>query len=135
MASSAWETINNNRRREPRHKVRLTASVSLIGQEIEESQTTTVLAYTRDISKAGLCLVMPSSHMGCHNLEEGNHVLRIVLVLPAGTSVRMEGQLMYCLPFDAEGFGGGYLSGVKLTESSPEDYTLYHDFIETLNRR
>ena len=126
--ASAWETISNNRRRETRYKVRLTASVSIV-EEAEENQWPTVLAYTRDVSREGMCLVMPSSRMGCHNLEEANHVLRVILVLPSGVSIGLECQLVYCTTYTAES-EAGYLAGVKITEINLEDRTVYNELID-----
>lgn len=130
MASSAWETIRNNRRREPRYRVRLMASVSVI-EQIEESRWATVLSYTRDVSREGLCLIIPSSRMGCHNLEEANHVLQVVLVLPDGASVTLDGQLIYCTVYNAEP-ETGYLAGVKIAEINSEDRARYDEFIDSL---
>jgi hypothetical protein len=126
----AWETISNNRRRETRYSVRLTASVSIV-EEGEEYQWPTVLAYTRDVSREGLCLVMPSSRMGCHNLKEADHVMRVILVLPSGVSIDLESQLVYCTTYTA-GSEAGYLVGVKITEINSEDRTVYEDFIDGL---
>jgi PilZ domain len=128
--ASAWETISNNRRREPRYRIRLTASVSIV-EGVEANQWATVLAYTRDISREGLCLIMPSSRMGCHNLEEANHVLQIRLVLPNGVGLKLESQLVYCITSASES-EVGYLAGVKITEFGPDDHTIYNDFIDGL---
>ena len=130
--ASAWETISNNRRREPRYRVRLTVSVSIV-EETEENQWATVLAFTRDVSREGLCLVMPSSRMGCHNLEEADHVLRVILVLPEGVSITLESRLAYCTTYVSES-EAGYLAGVKITEINSVDRTIYDDFIAGLSR-
>jgi hypothetical protein len=131
--ASAWETISNNRRREPRYRVRLTASVSTI-EETEENRWATVLAYTRDISRKGLCLFMPSSGMGCHNLEGATHALRVILVLPNGVSITLESQLIYCTTYTVES-ESGYLAGVKITEISSVDRATYEDFMASLSMK
>lgn len=128
--ASAWETISNNRRRETRYRVRLTASVSIV-EGMEKDKWPTVLAYTRDVSREGLCLVMPSSRMGCHNLEEANPIMRVILVLPSSVSVRLESRLVYCTTYTAVS-DAGYLAGVKITEINSEDRRLYEDFINGL---
>lgn len=128
--ATAWEIISTNRRRETRYGVRLTASVSIV-EEGEEHQWPTVLAYTRDVSREGLCLVMPSSRMGCHYLEDANHVMRVILVLPDGVSVRLESQLVYCTTYTVES-EAGYLAGVKITEINSQDRMVYDDFINRL---
>jgi PilZ domain len=130
--ASAWETIRSERRREPRYKVSLRASVSLIGPETEESRGSTVLAHTRDVSKEGLCLVMPDAGMGPHDLDEGGHGVLIVLMLPAGDSVKLEGRLAYCTPLEADEPAAGCLAGIRITALGPADRAAYHDFIDSL---
>lgn len=130
--ASAWETISNNRRRKSRYKVSLKASISLVEKESKESQWTTVLARTRDISREGLCLIMPSADMGCHHLGEGNYVVRIMLVLPTEANIKLEGQLVYCLPFKASEYAG-YLVGVKITELSVGDRIIFNELIDSLH--
>jgi hypothetical protein len=131
MASSAWETISNNRRREPRYRVRLTASISIV-EDIEEKQWASVFAYTRDISREGLCLLIPSSRVGHHNLEEDNHTFSIMLVLPTVGSIKLESRLVYCTRYAAES-EAGYLAGVRITKISSVDYATYEDFINSLS--
>ena len=130
--ASAWETISSDRRREPRHKVSLRASVSVAEPDAEESLRVTVLAHTRDVSREGLCLVMPSSRLGSHSLDEGGRAVLIVLVLPAGDSVKLEGRLAYCTPLKEDEPAAGCLAGVQITALAPEDHAAYHDFIDTL---
>jgi hypothetical protein len=133
--ASAWETISNNRRREPRYRVSLTASVSLIGKETDDAQWMTVLARTRDISREGLCLILPSAVLGSDDLNEGAHLLRVVLGLPSGEGIMMEGRLVYCRPFKTARFGGEYLAGINLTAIGPLARSAYEDFIDSLERR
>ncbi len=130
---SAWDTINNkNRRHMPRHKVRLSASVSLIETETDESEWPSVLAYTRDISQAGMALVVPSLQMGCHDLNKGDYVLRVILAISAETSVRILARLIHCGLFNQDELGIGYLIGVNIEEMSGEDRVLYDEFIGSL---
>jgi hypothetical protein len=130
--ASAWETIRSERRQEPRYKVRLRASVSVIAPEMGESPAATVLAHTRDVSKDGLCLVMPAARMGPHNLDQGGHDVLVVLVLPAGDSVKLEGRLAYCTPLKADEPAAGCLAGVQITALDTADRAAYHDFIDSL---
>ena len=131
--SSAWDTINsNNRRLGPRHKVRLSASVSLIETETDESEWPSVLAYTRDISRGGMALLVPSLQMGCHELDKGDYVLRIVLALSAEASIRTTARVVHCGLFNQDESGIGYLIGVNIEEISAEDQALYDEFISSL---
>ena len=132
VMASAWETIRSERRREPRYQVSLRASVSVIEPETVKSGGATVLAHTRDVSKEGLCLVMPAARMGLHNLDEGGHAVLIVLVLPAGDSVKLEGRLTYCTPLKADEPAAGCLAGIQITALGPADRAAYHDFIDSL---
>ena len=130
--ASAWETIRRDRRREPRHKVSLRASVSVIEAVTEQSQGEVILAQTRDVSRDGLCLVLPSSRLGPHDLSEGDHTVLIVLALPSGESVKMEGRLAHCLPLPGGAPEAGCLAGFQITRLSAEDRDAYHDFINSL---
>jgi hypothetical protein len=130
--ASVWETISSERRQGPRHKVSLRASVSVIEPETGESRGAAVLAHTRDVSADGLCLVMPAARMGPHNLDEGGHAVLVVLVLPAGHSIKIEGRLAYCTPLKADEPAAGCLAGIQITALSPEDRAAYHDFMDTL---
>lgn len=125
--ASAWETIRRDRRQEPRHKVSLMASVSVIEAATGQSHGDVVLAQTRDVSREGLSIVLPSSRLGPHDLGEGGHSVLIVLALPAGDSVKIEGRLAHCLPLTE-----GCLAGFQITRLSAEDRAAYHDFIDSL---
>lgn len=129
---SAWDTINNNRRVGPRYRARLPVSVSLIEPETEESQWPSVLAYTRDVSREGMSIILLSSRLGCHVLNEGDYVLRIVLAVSAQASVHVTAKLIHCGVFNEDEASSGFLVGVKIEEISPEDRTLYDEFISGL---
>jgi len=124
--ASAWETISRDRRREPRYKVSLRASVSL------QNHGDVILAHTSDVSREGLCLVLPSSRLGPHNLGEGEHSVLIVLALPSGDSVQIEGRLAHCLPLPDGAPTDGCLAGFQITRLSAEDRAAYYDFIDSL---
>ncbi|HEY0375536.1 MAG TPA: PilZ domain-containing protein [Pyrinomonadaceae bacterium] len=125
--ASAWETINSDRRCEPRHKVSLRASVSVVDAGADEKLRVSVLAHTRDMSKEGLCLVMPDGRLG-----EEAHTVLIVLVLPSGVSVKLEGRSAYCTPLKPDEPTAGCLAGVLITRLEPEDRAAYDDFIDSL---
>ncbi|HEV2912444.1 MAG TPA: PilZ domain-containing protein [Pyrinomonadaceae bacterium] len=129
---SAWDIINSNRRLNPRHKVRLMASVSLVLKESEESEAASVLAYTRDLSRDGLAIVLPSARMGCHDLSAGEYQLSIILAISAESSVRLTARLIHCEIFEDES-GAGYLVGVRIEDLNAEDRTLYDEFIGGLH--
>lgn len=131
---SAWDTINNNNRRlVPRHRVRLSASVSLIEAETDESEWPSVLSYTRDVSRGGMALLIPSLQIGCHELDKGEYVLRIVLAISADASVRIVARLVHCGLFNQDESGIGYLIGIRIEEMSAEDRVIYDEFISSLH--
>jgi hypothetical protein len=130
--ASAWETISSDRRREPRYKVSLRASVSVIEPGAEESRRATVLAHTRDVSKGGLSLVMPDARLGAHSLGEGGHAVLVVVVLPTGDHVNLEGRMTYCMPLKVDEPAAGCLAGVQITALGPKDRAAYYDFIDSL---
>ena len=129
--ASAWQTISSDRRSGPRHMVRLRASVSVLEAETGEGGAT-VLAHTRDISRDGLCLVMPTSRIGSFSLGEGSRAVLVVLVLPSGDSVNLEGRLAYCIPLESDEPAAGCLAGVRITGLAPGDGAAYYDFIDGL---
>lgn len=130
---SAWDTINNNRRLGPRYKARLSASVSVVEAGTDESEWPSVLAYTRDISSGGMALVVPSLRLGCHDLNEGDNLLQIVLAISARASIRITARLVHCGLFNQDESGIGYLMGVRIEEISAEDRGLYDEFISNLH--
>ena len=91
-----------------------------------------LLAYTRVVSLEGLALVMPTSRMGCHELTEGDHVLKIVLAISHEISVSIVARLIHCGALRDHEAGAGYLLGVKIEEISAADRILYNEFIGSL---
>lgn len=127
--SSAWDTINRNRRAEPRRQVRLSASVSLVEQEGEENEWPSVLAYTRDISKSGMALIVPSTRLGCHDLKSGDYLLRIILAVSHETSIRATARLVHCELANRKESEIGFLLGVKIEEIGAKDRILYDEAV------
>ena len=101
----------------------------MIEKETNESEWPSVLAYTRDISSGGLALVVPSQRIGCHELNQGDHVLRIVLAISAQVSIRITARLVHCTLFSQDKSEIGYLIGVRIEDMSAEDRALYDEFI------
>jgi hypothetical protein len=79
-----------------------------------------------------MALVVPSLRMGCHDLDKGDYVLRIVLAISADKSVRILARLVHCGLFNQDESGIGYLIGAKIEEMSAEDSILYDEFISGL---
>ena len=132
--ASAWEIISSNRRGGPRYRLGLAASVS-IDEELGDSDLPAVLARTRDVSREGLCLIMTTASLGCHNLIDGAHALRITLALPTGTEIELKCQVVYCLHHKASEPGGEYFVGVRIKGDSSPGFAIYEDFIRSLYRQ
>jgi hypothetical protein len=129
---SAWDTIKNNRRVGPRYRARLPVSVSLVEPETVESQWPSVLAYTRDVSREGMSIILLSSRLGCYELNAGDYVFRIVLAVSNEASVQVRARLVHCGVLTEDNTRAGFLIGVKIEEISPEDRLLYDEFISSL---
>ena len=76
-----------DRRRAPRHRLRIPFKLSLGGfkSNINGAQRSPMLeGYTRDVSETGLALVLPSIRIGEHYLMGEGRTLRITLEFPTG---------------------------------------------------
>ncbi|HEX8181818.1 MAG TPA: PilZ domain-containing protein [Pyrinomonadaceae bacterium] len=105
-----------NRRRAPRHQLRLSCSVAPHEPQSASTRRTQQLAgRTRDLSATGLALILPAVRVGDRYLTGTDVTLRVVLEHPTGplellaTPVRHE-QLG---PEDDE---QGFLIGVRIKE-------------------
>ena len=115
-----------DRRRAPRHRLRLSVIVSLLDERAGAPPT--LAGHTCDLSASGLGLTLPSIRIGERYLAGEGQTLRITLQLPHaalrlyGTPVRYE---------RLEGDGQhGYLVGVRLADD-PSRTTLA-EYLKTL---
>ena len=131
---SAWEAISN-RRSQDRYRSSLQASVSLVENNTGDRQWPSVLARTTEISLDGIVLIVPSTHMGRHDLREGRHLLRIVLAISASSNITITTRLIHFGPFDAGQVEPGYLIGVKIEQLGALDCLLYDEFIRSLAKK
>jgi hypothetical protein len=85
-----------DRRRAPRHAVRLSAFASLLDATPGAPPSAGLAGHTRDVSDSGLGLLLPAVHVGGRYLVGEGVTLRITLKLPTssarlyGTPVRYE---------------------------------------------
>ncbi|HEV2914275.1 MAG TPA: hypothetical protein VGX92_13440 [Pyrinomonadaceae bacterium] len=131
---SAWEAITN-RSSQARYRTSLRASVSLIENNTSERQWPSVLAHTTEISLDGIALIVPSTHMGRHDLREGQHLLRIVLAISTSANVTITAKLIHFGALAAGGAQQGYLIGVKIEQIGALDCLLYDEFIRSLAKK
>lgn len=129
--ASAWEVITN-RRSNPRYRIRLQASVSLVENNTSDCQWPSVLAYTTEISRDAIALLMPSTHMGRHDLRMGEHRLRIILAIPPSANVTIAAKLIHCGQFRIGRVEQGYLIGVGIEQISAMDCLLYDGLLRNL---
>ena len=121
-----------DRRQSPRRpanrKARLVFSVTMEGVD-ERSRSMPVEGYTRDISDAGLALVVPSLRIGDTYLTDSKCKLRIVLLnLPTG-EVEIEAAPVRYEELDE---GAGHLIGVRITRISDDDRARFIKYLNTL---
>ena len=116
-----------NRRRAPRHQLRLPFSVALYDPALNEEslrRAPKLEGLTRDLSANGLALVVPAIRLGERYLTGPDVTLRILLEHPTGplellaTPVRYE-------QLGAEATEKGFLIGARITEMSAEDRARY----------
>jgi hypothetical protein len=119
-----------DRRRAPRHRVRLPAVVSLL--DPTGAQPASVSGHTRDVSGDGVALVLPSIRVGDRYLVGDAVKLRVTLRLP-DANVRLYGNPVRYQRLDEEGHEDkGFLIGVRLDESS--DHALLVEYLKTLKK-
>ena len=112
-----------DRRRAPRHGLRVPFNLSLIGvkSNANDAQRSTVLeGYTRDVSATGLALILPVIRIGEHYLMGEGRTLRITLQFPTGP-LQLDAVPVRYERLDEDETEKGYLVGVQITEITDDD--------------
>jgi hypothetical protein len=124
-----------NRRRAPRHALRLPLKVALYDPTLANEhlrRAPRLDGTTRDISASGLALILPAVRIGERYLTGTDATLHIVLEHPTGplellaTPVRYE-------QLDADATDKGYLIGVQIKEMSAEARARYETHLRSLH--
>lgn len=121
-----------DRRRSPRHRVRLPVSVSLLDAEAS-AEPVLIQGHTRDVSEEGIGVILPNIRVGGRYLVGDSVTLRVTLKLPNayarlyGTPVRHE-------KLDASGPDTGFLVGLRLTDTDERDRALLVNYIKSLGK-
>jgi hypothetical protein len=115
-----------SRRREPRYKTRLAASVSLAGVGAAASQS--LSGHTRDVSQHGLGLVLPAVRLGGRYLTNEGQTLIVTLQLP-DAPVRLRGTVVRYERLEEGDVIQGYLVGLRLAEEDDPDRRQYVEYI------
>jgi hypothetical protein len=123
-----------NRSRARRLSAHLPLSVSLQshGTNGANRQPSTLNGHTRDVSRTGLSLVLPSLRLGNRHLIEGYRSLRISCQLPSGT-VKLAVSPVRCEQLGNGTFYEGYLVGAHITEITGSDKERFVQYLNTLH--
>ena len=120
-----------DRRRAPRHKVRLPALVSLF--DASGAQPANVSGHTHDVSEDGLAVVLPSIRIGDRYLVGDAVTLRVTLRLP-DKNVRLYGTPVRYERLEEGQPDAGFVIGIRLTETDERDRALLADYQKTLKK-
>lgn len=127
-----------NRRSAPRYPIQLEAGLSLsvapgnAGSKMQaEGEPLRLAGYTRDLSRTGLALILPSVHIGGQYLTNQNRVLEITLKLPSGF-IQLHATPARYSPLEAGGKDKGYLVGLQITQMDAPDRARYDAYLDKL---
>lgn len=122
-----------NRRRARRYRVRLTASISLVGvKQVAESaiarRPPKIEGHTCDISATGLALIVSTIRVGEYYLTGEGRRLLVTLQHPTGPLS------MHVVPvryeqLDEGSTETGYIIGTQITDMSDDDRTRYNAYL------
>src|SRR5687768_11654250 len=118
--ASRLRELLGNRRRAPRHNVRLAVFVSLL-DTTQGAPPAGVAGHTRDVSDGGLAVVLPAIRVGGRYLVGEGATLRLTLKL-GDASARLYGEpvryerLEAAADGAAAAEGAGFLIGIRLNE-------------------
>ncbi|PYS75813.1 MAG: hypothetical protein DMF66_18165 [Acidobacteria bacterium] len=127
--ASRLRRLAGNRRRHPRFRVRLAASVVLLGAK-GEAATTPLEGHTRDVSACGLALILPAVRVGDRYLAGEAQTLAITLRLPSA-SVRLRATPARYERLDDEDAETGYLIGLRITEMDERDRAAFDEYLKS----
>ena len=132
IASRLREMVGN-RRRAPRHRVRLPVFVSLLDGAAGTAPAG-VAGHTRDVSESGLAVVLPAIRVGGRYLAGDGVTLRLTLKL-ADASARLYGTPVRYERLEGGEDGGdepGFIVGIRLNEDG--DRALLVEYLKGLKK-
>ncbi|HKS30149.1 MAG TPA: PilZ domain-containing protein [Pyrinomonadaceae bacterium] len=131
--ASRFREYLGNRRRAPRRKLRLSVRVSPVKAarpaRVSTADGDALYGYTRDISASGLALILPSIRINNIYLMGEDRTLELLIedesepIVIYGVAARYE-------KLEEGKADKGYLVGVRITETSPEDRARYTALLE-----
>ena len=119
----------SERRRHPRLRARLDASVVLLGAR-GEAVTPPLEGHTRDVSSCGLALILPAVRVGDRYLAGEAQTLSVTLRLPAAT-VRLRAAPARYERLDEEDADTGYLIGLRITQMDERDRAAFDEYLKS----
>ncbi|MDT7687290.1 MAG: hypothetical protein QOJ70_1858 [Acidobacteriota bacterium] len=131
--ASRLRVFVGNRRRAPRHSVRLPVFVSLLDATPGAPPSAGVAGHTRDVSEGGLAVLLPGIRVGERYLVGDGVTLRLTLKLPGAATARLYGTPVRYERLDEEGQTDSvFLVGLRLDESG--DRALLTDYLKSLEK-
>lgn len=130
-----WEITSHNRRRAPRHKVRIPSSISLVEKDKDvgtQNRPPAAIGHTRDISTEGLALLVPAIRIADKEITASNQTLRVALALPIG-EVELDATFMRHERCHEAEAGMPYLVGLQIADMSAVARAFYYEYIRTLH--
>lgn len=119
MSVPGTDNLRRSPRHQARHEVCLTAPISLLDVQAEavrgQEKPLTLFGSTRDLSEAGVALVVPFLPIDESYCWEESDSLQITLYLPTGV-VSMQVAPVRCRPLDDKEPGKGFFMGAQITE-------------------
>ena len=134
---SSRAEFKGNRRREPRVRVRLPATVSLV--EVDRVRTgvrysTEIQSHTQELSKIGLSIVLPVMSFGDHALNNSERRLRIKLYLPSELIHLHVAPASY-QRIETKKAKPDWLIGARITRMEESDRLKLYGFLSALERK
>jgi hypothetical protein len=126
--ASSLRRLVGERRRHPRVRVRLGASVVLLGVR-GEAATLPLEGHTRDVSACGLALILPAVRVGDRYLAGEAQTLGVTLRLPAAT-VKLRATSARYERLDEGDADTGYLIGLRITEMDARDRAALDEYLK-----
>ena len=118
-------------------EVRLPVGVSLPHEHLDpeaEEFPHPVMGHTRDVSAAGLSLVLPATRLGARDVSRAGSPLRVVLCLPTGVIV-VRAETVHCQQLSDDEAAPQFLLGARITKMFDADRRAYDNFLRSLTPR
>jgi hypothetical protein len=126
--ASGLRRLVGERRRHPRVRVRLGASVVLLGAR-GEAATPPLEGHTRDVSACGLALILPAVRVGDRYLAGEAQTLGVTLRLPAAT-VKLRATPARYERLDEGDADTGYLIGLRINDMDARDRAAFDEYLK-----